>query len=68
MFKPVPYRVHMPRDRLTREQIIRAAVDLLDVDGLQAQLTARRTPAGQNAPKPPRHSQEPLGGRGLAAS
>jgi len=35
------------------------------LDGLQAQLTARRTPACQNARKPPRHGQEPLGGPGL---
>jgi hypothetical protein len=37
------------------------------LDGLEAQVTARRTPAGQNARKPPRHGQEPLGGPGLAS-
>jgi hypothetical protein len=29
------------------------------LDGLEAQLIARRTPADQNARKPPRHDQEP---------
>ena len=29
------------------------------LDGMEAQLIARRTPAGQNARKPPRHDQEP---------
>jgi hypothetical protein len=29
------------------------------LDGLEAQLNTRRTPAGQNARKPPRHDQEP---------
>ena len=32
--------------------------------GLEAQLTTRRTPAGQNARKPPRHGQKPPGGPG----
>jgi AcrR family transcriptional regulator len=31
----VPYRGHMPRDTLTREQIVRAAIDLLDTEGLE---------------------------------
>jgi len=37
------------------------------LDGLQAQLTARRTPAGQNARKPPSQGHEPLGGPELAS-
>ena len=36
-------------------------------DGLEAQLTSRRTPAGQNARKPPRHGQKPPGGPGPAS-
>lgn len=32
---PVAYRVRMPRDTLTREQIIGAAIELLDADGLE---------------------------------
>jgi hypothetical protein len=32
------------------------------LDGLEAQLTARRTPADQNARNPPRHGQELPGG------
>jgi AcrR family transcriptional regulator len=36
-------------------------------DGLEAQLTTRRTPAGQNAHKPPRHGQKPPGGPGPAS-
>jgi AcrR family transcriptional regulator len=37
MFKtcPVPYREPMPRDTLTREQIVGAAIDLLDTEGLE---------------------------------
>jgi AcrR family transcriptional regulator len=31
----LPYRERMPRDTLTREQIINAALDLLDSDGLE---------------------------------
>jgi AcrR family transcriptional regulator len=31
----MPYRGHMPRDTLTREQIVNAAIDLLDRDGLE---------------------------------
>jgi AcrR family transcriptional regulator len=31
----LPYRGRMPRDTLTREKIISAAVDLLDTDGLE---------------------------------
>jgi hypothetical protein len=36
-------------------------------DGLETQLTTRRTPAGQNAHKPPRHGQKPPGGPGQAS-
>src|SRR5436309_16054486 len=32
---PMPYRGHMPRDTLTREQIVHAAVELLDAEGLE---------------------------------
>lgn len=32
---PVPYRERMPRDTLTREQIVRTAVELLDAEGLE---------------------------------
>src|SRR6266702_5997259 len=31
----MPYRELMPRDTLTREQIVSAAIDLLDADGLE---------------------------------
>src|ERR1700730_16614335 len=31
----MPYRGLMPRDTLTREQIVSAAIDLLDADGLE---------------------------------
>ena len=31
----MPYLGRMPRDTLTREQIVRAAVDLLDSEGLE---------------------------------
>jgi AcrR family transcriptional regulator len=31
----VPYRYGMPRDTLTREQIVEAAIDLLDAEGLE---------------------------------
>jgi len=31
----MPYGVHMPRDTLTREQIVSAAIDLLDAEGLE---------------------------------
>src|SRR5947209_7460629 len=31
----MPYRGLMPRDTLTREQIVSAAIDLLDTDGLE---------------------------------
>jgi len=31
----VPYLGRMPRDTLTREQIVRAAIDLLDTEGLE---------------------------------
>src|SRR2546427_10282306 len=31
----MPYRGLMPRDTLTREQIVSAAIDLLDRDGLE---------------------------------
>ena len=31
----MPYRGHMPRDTLTREQIVSAAIDLLDAEGLE---------------------------------
>jgi AcrR family transcriptional regulator len=31
----VPYRGRMPRDTLTREQIVKAAIDLLDTEGLE---------------------------------
>jgi AcrR family transcriptional regulator len=36
MCKPmqVPYRERMPRDTLTRDQIVKAAIDLLDAEGL----------------------------------
>ncbi len=37
------------------------------LDGLEAQLTARHTPADQNARKAPHHRQEPLGGPGLTS-
>jgi AcrR family transcriptional regulator len=37
------------------------------LDGLEAQLIAHRTPAGQNAPQPPRHGQEPPDGPRLAS-
>ena len=36
------------------------------LDGLQARLTARCTPADQNARKPPSHGREPTGGPELA--
>jgi AcrR family transcriptional regulator len=36
-------------------------------DGLEAQLTTRRAPAGQNAHKPPHHGQKPPGGPGPAS-
>src|ERR1035438_4089360 len=32
--RQVPYSGHMPRDTLTREQIVKAAIDLLDTEGL----------------------------------
>ena len=32
---PLPYRGRMPRDTLTREKIVKAAIDLLDSDGLE---------------------------------
>src|SRR5437762_9856716 len=31
----MPYRGHMPRNTLTREQIVSAAIDLLDAEGLE---------------------------------
>src|SRR5438105_244966 len=31
----MPYGGHMPRDTLTRGQIVNAAIDLLDADGLE---------------------------------
>ena len=31
----MPYRGHMPRDTLTREQIVQAAVELLDAEGME---------------------------------
>ncbi len=34
-FCAVPYLGHMPRETLTREQIVKAAVDLLDAEGLE---------------------------------
>jgi AcrR family transcriptional regulator len=33
--RPLPYRGRMPRDTLTREKIVKAAIDLLDSDGLE---------------------------------
>src|SRR6266511_5063504 len=33
--RPVPYREHMTRDTLTREQIVKTAIDLLDTEGLE---------------------------------
>src|SRR5438876_12310675 len=36
----MPYGGHMPRDTLTRGQIVNAAIDLLDADGLEG-LTMR---------------------------
>jgi hypothetical protein len=38
------------------------------LDGLEAQLTADHTPAGQNVPTPPRHGQKPPDGPGLASA
>jgi AcrR family transcriptional regulator len=35
VFKPMPYLGPVPRDTLTREQIVQAAVDLLDAEGLE---------------------------------
>ena len=31
----MPYRQRVPRDTLTREQVVDAAIDLLDTDGLE---------------------------------